>query len=135
MEKAGSVVRGDLALSALRSIEILSQVVQLLGGEVVSPCHDEVVLEIEGFVLTLNELTQNFVKGTQTSSTAHFISSASILYIGGTTCTGMLTSLSESIRPTWLLEDDISASSSAARSAGLGFALERKYSVRDLIEG
>ena len=70
-----------------------------------------------------------------TSSTAHFISSASILYIGGMTCTGMLMSLSDNIRPTWLLEDDARASSSTAWNAGLRFALERKYSVRDLIEG
>ena len=39
-------------------------------------------------------------EGGVTSSTADFISSASILYIGGITCTGMLMSLSESIRPT-----------------------------------
>ena len=63
MEKAGSVVRAGLALSALRSVEILSRVIQLLGGEVVSPRHDEVVLKIEGFVLALDELTQNLAKG------------------------------------------------------------------------
>jgi len=63
MEKAGGVVRADLALSTFCSVGILSRVVQFLGGEVVSPRHDEVVLEIEGFVLTLDELTRNLAEG------------------------------------------------------------------------
>ena len=63
MEKAGNVVRADLALSALRSVIILSQIIQLFGGEVVSSRHDEVVLKIEGFVLALDELTQHLAKG------------------------------------------------------------------------
>ena len=72
--------------------------------------------------------------GGATSSTAHLISSVSILYIGGMTCTGMLMSLSESIRPTWVREDGARASSRTVRSARLEFALERRYSTRDLIE-
>lgn len=63
MEKAGGVVRTELALSALRAVKILFQVVQFLGGEAVSPSHDEVILEIEGFVLAMGELTQNVAKG------------------------------------------------------------------------
>ena len=63
MEKAGGVVRAGLVFSALRSVEVLCQVVQLLRGEIVSPRYDEVVLEIEGFVLALDELMQNFGKG------------------------------------------------------------------------
>ena len=101
----------------------------------ISTRYDEVILEIEGFVLDTDELMQNSAKGGQTSSTANFISSASILYMGGMICTGILMSLSESIRPTWLLEDGERASSSTVRSGGSRFALERKYSVRDLIEG
>jgi hypothetical protein len=62
VEKTGGVVRAGLTLSALRSVESLSQIVQLLGGEVVSPRHDEVVLEIEGLVLALDELTQNLAE-------------------------------------------------------------------------
>ena len=135
MEKAGGVVCFYFSPSALSLAGILSQVDQFLRGEVVSPSHDEVVLEIEGFVLGTGELHNSRPGGTYTSSMAHFTSSASILYIGGTTCTGMLTSLSESIKPTWFLEDGARASASTARSAGLEFALERKYSARDLIEG
>ena len=101
----------------------------------ISTCYDQVVLEIEGLVLVIDELTQNLAKGDPTSSMAHFISFASILYIGGMICTGMLMSLSESIRPTWFLEDGERASSSTVRSAGSGFDLERRYSVRDLIDG
>jgi hypothetical protein len=37
---------------------------------------------------------------TRTSSTAHLTSLASILYIGGTTCTGMLMRRSENTNPT-----------------------------------
>lgn len=62
MEKAGDVVRADLTLSTLCSVEILSRFVQLLRGEVVGPRHDEVVLEMEGFVLALDELTQNLAQ-------------------------------------------------------------------------
>jgi hypothetical protein len=57
MEKAGGVVRTDLALSALRAVKILSQVFQLFGGKVVSTRYDEVVLEAERFVLVMDELT------------------------------------------------------------------------------
>ena len=101
----------------------------------VSTRYDQVVLEIEWFVLAMDKLSKKMAKGDPTSSMAHFISSASILYIGGMICTGMLTSLSENMRPTWLLEDGARVSSSMARSAGSGFVLERRYSVRDLIEG
>lgn len=135
MEKAGDVVCCYFTPSALSPVGILSQAGQFLGGEAVSPSYDEVVLEIVGFILGMGELHNSRSKGTYTSSVAHFTSSASILYIGETICTGMLTSLSESIKPTWFLEDGARASSSAAQSAGLGFALERKYSARDLIEG
>jgi hypothetical protein len=55
MEKAGGVARTDLALSALRAVGILSQVFQLLGGKMVSTRYDEVVLEIEGFLLAIDE--------------------------------------------------------------------------------
>lgn len=63
MKKARGVVRGNLAFSALRPVEIFFEVVQLLRREEVSPRHDEVVLEIEGFVLAMDELTQKLAKG------------------------------------------------------------------------
>ena len=63
MEKAGDIVHADLTLSAFCTVEILSQVVQFLGGEMVSTRYDEVVLEIEGLILVMDELTQNLAKG------------------------------------------------------------------------
>lgn len=63
MEKTGRIAYTDLALSAFHAVGIFSQAVQFLGGEIVSPCHNEVVLELEGFVLTMDESTQNLAKG------------------------------------------------------------------------
>ena len=65
MEKAGGIVRTDQALSALWAIDVLSQAVQLLGGKMVSTGYDEVVLEIEGFVLAADEQLRNLVGGDQ----------------------------------------------------------------------
>lgn len=45
----------------------------------------------------------------QTSVFAHLISLASMLYMGGTTCTGMLTRRSQRTRPTWASDCEKSA--------------------------
>ena len=55
MEKAGGAAPADLALSPLGAVRVLPQVVQLLGRKVVSTRYDEVVLEIEWFVLVMDE--------------------------------------------------------------------------------
>jgi len=55
MEKVGGVAPADSAPSSLGAVGVLPQVVQLLGGKVVSTGYDEVVLEVEGLVLVMDE--------------------------------------------------------------------------------
>jgi len=51
VEKAEGATPADLASSPLGAVRTFPQVVQLLGRKVVSTRYDEVVLEIERFVL------------------------------------------------------------------------------------
>ena len=63
MEEAGGVVPADLALSPFRATGVLPQAVRLLGRKVVSAGYDEVVFEIEGFVLATGEYNAKFGQG------------------------------------------------------------------------
>lgn len=63
MEKVWGVVCVYFTPSTLSPVWILSQVDQFLGGEAVSPSHDEVVLKIEGLVLVVRELRDNMLGG------------------------------------------------------------------------
>lgn len=63
MEKAGVVVPADLTPSPLGAVRVLPQVVQLLRRKVISTRYDEIVLEVEGLVLLIDEYDEKFGRG------------------------------------------------------------------------
>ena len=69
---------------------------------------------------------------------AHWISSANILYMGGTICTGMFINLSENTNATWLVDWRAAGAIRFCRAewnSGLDEELLRRYSIRALMDG